>query len=242
MNKKVGVNKQVFGYICVFAILILVAVYFLGIKKLDEKAAATKASNDALEITINELKQYKVKEPQYKADMATMKTEIAAVLEKYPAGSRPEDVIMHAVTTQLKTDVVYENINIGSPEAYKVISAEMVQGAGDKDFQEGISFVEQKASYANKVSYPCLKETIQAVFDSSYTLGITSISYSAKNDDEPGMLEGAIDVTFYSMRGNGKEYVEPNILPYTSGSENIFGYYELYDAQEEEEEEEEENN
>ena len=90
MNKKVGVNKQVFGYICVFAILILVAVYFLGVKKLDEKAAATKASNDALEITINELKQYKVKEPQYKADMATMKTEIAAVLEKYPAGSRPD--------------------------------------------------------------------------------------------------------------------------------------------------------
>lgn len=239
MNKKKGINKQVFGYIVVFAVLIVVAVYFLGVKKFDEKTANTKASNDVLETSINELKQYKIQEAQYKADMATMKENITAVLDKYPAGSLPEDVIMHAVTTQLLTEIVYENINIGSPEAYKVIAAEMVQGAGEEAFQEEIAFVEQKASYANKVSYPCLKEAIKAVFDSSYKLGITSISYSAKNEDEPGMLEGSIDLTFYSMRGNGKEYVAPNILPYTSGSENIFGYYELYDEQEEEEEEEE---
>ena len=238
MKQKKGINKQVFGYIVVFAILLVVAVYFLGVKKFDDKAATTKASNEALEISINELKQYKIQEAQYKADMATMKDEIVAVLEKYPAGSLPEDVIMHAVTTQLVTDIEYSNINIGSPEAYKVISAEMVQSVGEEAFQEEISFVEQKASYANKVSYPCLKEAIQAVFDSGYKLGITSISYSAKNGEEPGILEGSIDVTFYSMRGNGKEYVAPNILPYISGSENIFGYYELYDAQEEEEEEE----
>ncbi len=242
MNKKVGVNKQVFGYICVFAILIVVAVYFLGVKKLDEKAAATKASNDVLEVSINELKQYKLKEAQYKADIETMKTSILAVLDKYPAGSRAEDVIMHAVTTQLKTDVVYENINIGSAEAYKVIPvetlSEIVLKEGDKTFTEEIAFVEQEASYANKLSYPCLKEAIQAVFDSSYKLGITSISYSAKNKDEPGILEGSIDISFYSMRGNGKEYVEPNILPYTTGSENIFGYYELYEAVEEKEKEE----
>ncbi len=241
MNKKKGINKQVFGYICVFAVLIVVAVYFLLVKKYDEKAATTKAANDATEIEINELKQYKLKEAQYKADMATMKENILAVMNKYPAGSRPEDVIMHAVTTQLLTKVEYENINIGSLEDYKVIAAEIVQGAGEKEFQEEIAFVEQKASYANKLDYASLKESIKAILDSSYMMGITSISYSAKNEEEPGMLEGSIDVSFYSMRGNGKEYVAPDILPYISGAENIFGYYEIYyDSKEAAEEKEEE--
>lgn len=240
MNKKVGVNKQVFGYICVFAILIVVAVYFLGVKKFDEKAATTKASNDVLETSIDELRQYKTNEAKYKADMATMKEGIEAVFAKYPGGSLPEDVIMHAVTTQLFADVEYENINIGDEEAYKVISAQLVQSLGDEAFQKEIAFVKRESSYANKMSYPALKDTIQAVFDSPYKLGITSISYTAKSDSEPGMLEGSIDLTFYSMRGNGVEYVAPDILPYTTGSENIFGYYELYDAQEDEEEEEEE--
>lgn len=239
MNKKKGINKQVFIYVCVFAVLLVVVAYFLGVKKFDDKAATVKASNDALEISINELRQYKNMEAQYKADMATMKAEIEEVLAKYPGGSLPEDAIMHAVTTQMVTDVEYNNINIGSAEAYKVISAEIVQSVGEEAFQEEISFVEQKASYANKVTYPALKESIQAILDSSYKLGITSISYSGKNSEEPGMLEGSIDITFYSMRGNGVEYEPPVILPYTTGSENIFGYYELYDEQEEEEEEEE---
>ena len=246
MNKKSGINKQVFGYICVFAVLIVVGVYFLGVKKFDEKAATAKANNDVLEADINALRQFKTMEAQYKADIETMKTEILEVFKKYPGGSLPEDVIMHAVTTQLTTEVVYENINIGSAEDYKVIPAETMATIGlqdeEKTYNEEVAFVEQQASYANTLTYASLKDTIKAVNESPYKLGISSISYSSKGEDEPGMLEGSIVLSFYSMRGNGEEYVAPEILPYTSGAENIFGWYDfsyVLDDDEEEDEEEE---
>lgn len=244
MNKKSGINKQVFGYICVFAVLIIVGVYFLGVKKFDEKAATAKANNDVLEADINELRQYKNMEAQHKADIEKMKAEILKVLDKYPAGSLPEDVIMHAVTTHLITEVEYENINIGALEDYKVIPVDTISAIEltdeDKTYNKEIAFVERKASYANTLMYPNLKDTIEAVFASPYKIGISSISYSSKGEDDPGMLEGSIDLVFYSMRGNGKEYVAPVISPYTSGAENIFGWYDFSYVLDDEEEEEEE--
>lgn len=243
MNKKSGINKQVFGYICVFAVLIVVAVYFLGVKKFDEKAATAKANNDIIEAEINALRQYKNMEAQYKADMETMKADMIEVFNKYPGGSLPEDVIMHAVTTQLTTEVVYENIVIGSAEDYKVIPAETMAAIALKDeektYNEEVAFVEREASYANSLTYVGLKDTIKAVFNSPYKLGISNISYSSKGEDEPGMLEGSIVLSFYSMRGNGIEYVAPEILPYTSGAENIFGWYDFSYILDDEEEEEE---
>ncbi len=234
---KKGINKQVFGYLLLLAVLIVVAVYFLGYKKLEEKAVAVENNNVALQASIDELKVYKINEAQYLADMDIMNPKILEILDKYPSDVKLEDIIMQAVDMQRvihPLEMELTNINLGSKEIAKSISAETVQAVGNEALQSGITFAQQKSSYTNKLSYESLKAMVQAIFDSKYNVGITGISYTA--DETELVLNGTIDLVFYSMGGNGKEYVAPNMEEYLNGAGNIFGLIKMPEEDEEAEE------
>ncbi len=220
---KKGINKQTFLCIVIFALLIVVAAYFLGYKKFAGEAETKTASNVVLQTTVDELKVYHINKATYEAEMPPMLEEVAKIMDKYPADTRPEDVIMHAVNTQLGTEVTYNNINIGDKEVFTTVPVEVVQATNQENMQEAISFVKVLGTYTNEVTYENLKGVIQAVFDSDYNMAIDSISYARAGDDDP-VLTGSVDLMFYSMVGNGKTYELPNIMPYDSGSSNIFGF------------------
>lgn len=230
---KKGINKQVFSLIAVFAVLAVVAVYFLWYKKVDAEAVTLEESNVVLQKTVDELKVYKINEAQYKADIDTMSKQIVDVLEKYPADCRLEDIIMQAVGIQMATKIEYTGINIGDKDVFQAVSSEAVAALGNEAYQSEIRFVGQNTSYANSLDYASLKEAVQAIFDSKYKIGITGISYYSSGD---GKLDGNINMTFYSMAGNGKEYVEPYMAPYQNGTTNIFGYIPMPEETEDEEE------
>lgn len=219
---KKGINKQVFTLIALVAVLALVAVYFLGYKKYADLTTAQLDSNAALQKEIDNLKVYYLNEPQYKADMVPMAEEIHAIMEQYPADILEEDVIMHAVKTQLGAELTYNNINISDNESYQEVPENIVLATAQEDMQSAISFKERTGTYVNELDYTNLKNSIQAIFDSNYNIGIKKITYSRVGDDSP-LLSGTTELAFYSMVGNGKEYQKPDMLPYLSGSTNIFG-------------------
>lgn len=225
---KKGINKQVFTLIALAAVLALVAVYFLGYKKYMDMATQLQDSNEALAVEVEDLKVYYLNEAQYKAEMVPMSEEIHEIMEKYPADTWEEDVIMHAVKTELAAELDYSNISIGERTTLQKVSEKVVKATAQEDMQSEIAFVERKGTYANEMDYSNLKKSIQAIFDSEYNLGIKSINYSRTGDDTP-LLSGTTEIAFYSMVGNGKEYQLPNMMPYLSGSSNIFGvlYYAL---------------
>ncbi len=248
---KKSTSKQIFTYVVLFGILILVAVYFLVYQKNVEKTEALQASNANLQNRVNDLKVYYDNEATYLAEMEPMKTEIAEILSKYPSENREEDVIMQAVITQMTTPMEYTTVNIGDTEVMKAISADVVKGAGIEAYQTDINFNAQKATYANKLNYSNLKAAIKSLYDSKYVIGISGITYSDTEEistdeivdidaaegtaventttaatEETGKeteLTGTLNLVFYSVSGTGKEYVLPEILPYESGTGNIFG-------------------
>lgn len=217
---KKGIKKEVFTYIALFAVLALVAVYFLGYKKMVAKTEALKTTNASLAATVEELKVYKINEAQYLADMVPMKEQITNVLNMYPADIRPEDMIMQAVNTQSKTEVAISSINIGQKKDLKVIPADMVKALGNEALQQDIVFCESQSTYSNQLTYESLKDVVKILHECPYNIGITSLTYSKAGGDK---LSGTISLSFYSMRGNGKEYNAPAMLPYLSGTYNIFG-------------------
>ncbi len=238
-------SKQMFTYVVMFGVLILIMVYFFVYKKNVEKAEALNASNNTLEERVDSLQVYADNQKQYEADMEKMEPEIKVILDKYPAANLEEDVIMQAVITQMSTPIIYDAIVIGEDEAYKSIPADIVSGADIDEYQQEINFVETNAVYESSLTYEALKQAVQSIFDSKYMIGIKGISYTktenevAKENAEEG-VEGSADITgefvpdmsyvlngnmelvFYSVEGNGKEYVKPNILPYISGTTNFF--------------------
>lgn len=217
-------SKQIFTYVALLGVIVLAAVYFLVYKKNTDLATATRDSNAALAVRVDSLKVYYDNEAKYLEEMEPMKTQMKEILEKYPADTQEEDIIMQAVHTQLETPVVYSNINLGEKSVLKSVGKDVVIGASLEEYQESISFVERTGTYVNRVTYANLKEAIQGIFDSEYYIGIKSIVYSAGEEDE---LNGTLELAFYSATGTGKEYTLPNILPYISGTENIFNNTEV---------------
>lgn len=217
--KKIS-SKQIFMYVVLIGILIVVAVYMLVYKKYSDLAEATRQSNEALQVRVDSLKVYYDNEQQYIDDKAAMEVKINEILEKYPSDNREEDVIMQAVYTQMATPITYSGVNIGEPEVIQSVGADVVAAADLEGYENEIAFVEQTGTYVNDITYDSLKYAIQTLYDSDYVIGIKSITYSKGDED---MLNGNLDLVFYSVKGNNKEYTLPNILPYVSGTNNIFG-------------------
>lgn len=225
---KKGINKQVFTIVAVVALLALLVVYLLGYKKYADMATQKQGSNEALATEVEALKVYYINEAQYKADMIPMAEQVHNIMEQYPADTLEEDVIMHAVHTESLADLTYSNINISEKTVLQTVSQDVVLATAQEDMQSAVSFVERTGTYANELDYSNLKKSIQAIFDSEYNLGIKRIMYARSGDDSP-LLSGSTEIAFYSMVGNGKEYVKPDMTPYLSGTSNIFGilYYAL---------------
>lgn len=219
---KKGINKNVFTIIALMAVLALVAAYFLGYKKYTDLAASTQGSNATLQKEVDALKVHYVNKAKYEADMIPMKEEIHKIMEKYPADTRVEDVIMHAVETQIIAPVTYSSISFGEKKTISSVAQETVLATAQEDMQQGISFVEQKGTYISNIeNYAGLKGLVQAIFDSEYNLGIRKIAFSKA---EEGELTGSLELSFYSMIGNGTTYQAPDMTPYVQGTGNIFGF------------------
>ena len=222
---KKGINKNVFTIVVLLALIAFVAAYFLGYKKFTDLAASTIDGNVVLQGEVDKLKVHYINKAQYEADMGPMKEEVHKIMEKYPADTKAEDVIMHAVYTQAVAPVSYSNISIGEKKVISSVSKDVVLATAQEDMQEGISFVEQKGTYGHSVdSYEGLKTLIQAIFDSEYNIGISNISYSKGGG---GKLSGSMELSFYSMIGNGATYEKPDMTPYLQGTGNIFGYVQV---------------
>lgn len=243
-----GINgKQLFTTVILFAVLIVVAVYFLFYQKNMDKKEALIASNETLKSRVEALQVYYDNQVTYIEDMEKMKPEIDTILSKYVSDVREEDQIMQAVISQRLATVQYDSINLANKKEMLVIPAEIVQGANIEKYQKQIVFEEKTTTYNNKLDYHNLKTVIQSIFDSEYNIGIKTISYGKATatestllgildaetgeiiyvkdtalDQEVGILEGTIDLEFYCVAGNGVEYTKPDMKEYLSGTEDFF--------------------
>ena len=256
-----GVNgKQIFTYVVIFAILGVVAAYFLGYKKNMEKTTSLQTSNSELESRVTALKGYYDEQKKYLDAMAEMKPKVDKVLSKYVSDVREEDQIMQAVISQKQAEVQYDNINLAKKEVMLSIPQDVVKGAAIEKYQNKISFAKKSTTYKNTLDYHNLKKIIQSIFDSEYHIGIRGITYvkgeaveskllgivdeetgeivyvtDSAMDEKVGVLNGSLDLDFYYVSGNGVEYKKPDMKEYVSGTEDFFA---LVTAEEEEEEEE----
>lgn len=213
--------KKIMTYVLLLGALLLVAVYFLVYKKYNDMAAEIEASNVTLSERVNELKEYYDNLNAYNAEITMMQEQVNTWLDEFPADVKEEDIIVLALDTEEAAYVAYTNINIQERQAMRTIPASMVQPAGMENLVSDIIFVERKTSYVNTTDYFNIKNCVEVINNSDDRLVISNITYS--ENEETGLLDGTIEVTFYSVIGTGKEY-EPQVLPeYESGLLNLFG-------------------
>ncbi|MBQ7780748.1 MAG: hypothetical protein IJ405_01820 [Lachnospiraceae bacterium] len=218
---KKDTTQKIMTYVLLLGALLLFAVYFLVYKKYNDMAAEIETSNVALAERVNELKEYYDNLNTYNAEITMMQEQVNAWLDEFPADVKEEDIIVLALDTEEAAYVAYTNINIQDRQAMRTIPASMVQPAGMENLASDIIFVERKTSYVNTTDYFNIKNCVEVINNSDDRLVISNITYS--ENEETGLLDGTIEVTFYSVIGTGKEYVPQELPEYESGLLNLFG-------------------
>ena len=213
-------SKQTALYVALFGVLALVVVYFLVYKAYMDKAEQIRTSNISLTARVDELKKYYDDLDFYNGEIEMMETQIFTWLDAFPADVLEEDILVLALDTEKVAWVDYSNINMGTKEALKVIPAETVLASGMEELQQEIIFVNRTTSYVNSVDYENLKDVVKEINAQDNRLNISNIAYG--RNTETGLLEGTIEVTFYSVIGTGKEYVPQKLEDYESGLEDLF--------------------
>lgn len=213
--------KQVMIYVVLAGLIAFIAVYFLVYKDLNDKTAAIRQENTTLSQRVNELKKYYDKMDSYNAEIADMQAQVNAWLSEIPVDVKEEDMLVMAINTEKNAVINYTNINIAEREEMLTIPAQTVADSGMEGFAGDLMFVKRMASYVNETEYFSLKNCIKTINDSAERLAISNISYS--ENKETGLLEGTIDITYYSVLGTDREYVPQKLPPYVSGLRNLFG-------------------
>lgn len=224
--KKKNSSKNVFLTVLLVVVVLLFALYMLVYKKYTDEKNVLTAQNATLQQEINSISMHYAKKDVYIADTEALRVSLRELADEYAVEEREENIVMLAVDMQEVSDIEYNEINIAEQEILYTIPAEEVQAAGVETLQETVEFVERKTTYNGEFDYSDLKTCIEQIYNYPGKVAIHNVSITKNEqvtDDEiVTSLTGNIDVSFYSMPGNGLEYVAPEMPDYTAGTTNPF--------------------
>lgn len=219
-NLKKYFNQRTFMGVSLIGLVAFVFVYVYIYLGYMEKTEALEQTNLALKKELVELEKHYQNMASYKQGIEEMQVAVESILQEYPADAREENVVMLAVQIQEDNDITYRSINMEEQEAVYTVPHDLFVTAGVEGFETDVVFAQKHATYVNETSYEDLKECIAEVYAAKERIGIDNIVY-CKNQ-ETGMLEGNINLYFYSASGTGKAYEAPDMAEYISGTENLF--------------------
>lgn len=220
-NVKIDEKSKLYSAIALVVVL-AVAAYFLGYKKLENKAAEYDSDSANLETRIQSLEQYYITEEQNKKDTETMTKAIADTFAQYPGDAKFEDGIYEAFNLYgaSQNTLEFESLGFSDTKSVKNIPADIVVAAGIEGYDEAIDFNQFDVIYRGQITYEGLKGTVEEICNGDYNLAIGSMNYSVGDD---GFIKGSTMLSFYSIDGADCPYTEPPFNAYETGLSNLFG-------------------
>lgn len=189
-------------------------------KNYDEKAKTLAAENETLQARVDQLEILNGRKSQYLQDMEEMKTESEAIIRRFPAGVRSEDVIMYINNMEFVdvNQVAVNSVSIGSSAEIPYEGITEVEGYTLQD--EGIQMYQRQNSAAFMTTYSGLKSLLNYIYGIDTRKSVTSVNVSAT---EEGYLQGTLLIDFYYLNGTEYQYTETDIMGVPLGNDNFFG-------------------
>ena len=213
-------DKQVFTIITIVGLLLMVVMYVYVYMDYQEKTKQVEISNNERKVLIDQLEEYYINIDNYREEIELIKTTIQEQMQKYPADTKEEDILMFAVEMQEKNEVEFSGIQMQEKEGVYTVPQNMIQMADIEGYDSDITFAMKKSTFTNMTNYDNLKGCVAQIFDSPNRIGINKIIYV--KSPETGLLSGTLDLSFYSAAGTDKEYVAPDMAEYISGTSDLF--------------------
>ena len=241
-------KKNIRLLLYVFGVLILILVLASVRPQIQEKTDALTSENQQLSSQLQTLVNLEMNESTYIEQSKTYETEIASILEKYPAEVREEDAIIFAKEIEDMSELKINTIGIApgnlllslrSANAEPAVTtdtaatdttdaATTVSTGVDLGIMEPTDVVcpdyylyNMTVSYDFTSDYEDLKKVFAKILADEDKRNISAMSLTF--DSENGLLVGNINMNLFYMMGTEKEYVAPDPGVVLTGNDNIFG-------------------
>lgn len=239
--------QTTFVTVLLLGVVLCIVMYMYFYKPTNEKCDALEESNAALQTRVDELEKFYNEMPENKKKIEAMTAGIKEIAEKFPSEVREEDALYFAISSMRLDNVkeMYQNgtiskeeqfdydfysnseenkvdyaaITISPTEQLAIVDGSMVESANIEGFLGQITFNKREVNYQNITDYESLKILVQGVNASPEKRTVSKLAYTT---DEEGVLTGNFAVTFYSLQGTDKEYVEKDFGEFEYGLENVF--------------------
>lgn len=189
-------------------LLTLLLVFVLVYQPKREEIEALEIENAELQAELAEREIHAAKKEEYLTQTKKMRAQIDETFSIFPAAVKEEDIILYAHELETKADLEIASVSIGALN-------QIWETGEEKQLYGSI------VGYTFTVPYDDLKRTVEAIQTHDDKRNVESVVLSF--DAASGKIIGSMNVNFYSMTGNGKEYQEPEIPGIHYGTKNIFG-------------------
>lgn len=213
-------RKELQLVLIVVGVLVGFLSYQFVYKSYQERTETLEAENETLQARVDQLELLNAKKSQYVRDTEDMKTEGDAIINRFPADVRAEDIIMYMNNMEMVdvNQVAVSSLGIGG--AAEIPYSGVLEAEGYTLQDEGIQMYQRQSSVTFTTTYSGLKSLVNYIYGIETRKSVTSVSVSAT---EAGYLQGTLLLDFYYLNGTEYPYTETEIMGVPLGNSNFFG-------------------
>lgn len=209
MNQKTQKNIE---YVLLLVIVaITVCAYRFGYMSYVEKAEKIDRESKAIEARVSELREKEALKPVYEETIKESDQQFEEIIKKYGVGNTPEKSLVFVTEMEKKTK---GNVNT-------VSFSENVPVFVSSGSEKTATAYSGSLVLNYEMTYKGLKEAMDYI--NSYPERMNIDSFTTTVNQETGKLTGTMTINLYSIAGEGRDYVEPEIAGIKTGVDNIFG-------------------
>lgn len=250
MNSKKISEKDLKALLILGCVLSFCAAYFIGWSFIYRNTQPIKDENVQLEMRKAQLEAMELNRETMQAETKEYQEKYAKVVKEFPSKVTTQGIIMDMVNLEKETGttkITSLSMSMNSlfyPEAtaqapvdnpdddvdtpYNVSSEtadEETPAEGAEQDNGTVTVYKSTASLSiEKLSYSGLKQICKLAREHKTRMTIDSCNMQFGS--EGGLLEGSMDISFYSLDGSKTGYKEPEVKGIDLGLSNIFGTFE----------------
>lgn len=209
------INEKTIELVLLLLIIVVATfTYRFGYVEYSDKTEEVEKQSRELTAKIANLETRISRMNEVEGGLTEAELHIRDVLDTYGSGNSPEKSLMMIAEMERHINVKISSVSFG-PETCFFRSEELKD-----DGTPRISAYKTTLSVSYTTDYQGMKEMMDFINDYPERMNVESINsvYNADNDG----VTGSMIINLYSVEGDGREYVEPEIMGFELGKANIF--------------------